>query len=109
MEGELTPKERLVYNKVNLDSYKRFFDQSQDFPFDTQTPLETVVEYYDYIVEMLDSIEIPTKFQQAIKDKDVLLENLNDENLTTEKAVIVIDRLYSITECVNDVIERRSK
>jgi len=108
MKEGMDKESMATYNRINLDSYNTFFEQSQDFPFDTQTPLETVIEYYDFIIELLDSIEIPSKFEQAIKDKEVLLENINDEDLTTEKAIVVISRLNSITECVNDVIEKRS-
>jgi hypothetical protein len=94
MEGKLTPKERLVYNKANLDSYKRFFEQSENFPFDTPKPQETVIEYYDFIIELIEMINIPTEWDFIIRSKDIILTNINPINdITIEKAESVISNL----------------
>jgi hypothetical protein len=109
MEGELTPKQRLVYNKINLDSYKRFFEQSENFPFDTPKPKETVVEYYDFIIELIEMINISTEWDFIIRSKEIILTNIDPINdITIEKSESVISNLSQITLAVIDVIERRS-
>jgi hypothetical protein len=109
MEGKLSQKERLVYNKIDLESYKYFFNKSQDIPLDTSSPIEMVQEYSDFITNLIDSIKIPKEFDFAIRNKENILSNLNSlDNLTHEKANSVISNFRGLIEAVCDVIEKRS-
>lgn len=109
MKEGMDKESMAIYNRINLDSYKSFFEQSQDFPFDTQNPLETVIEYYDFILELLGSIEIPIEFNFALRSRDLVVENMNPKSdIDTEKSKIIIDNLKEIGKAVLDVIEKRS-
>lgn len=109
MKEGMDKESMATYNIVNLESYKLFFEQSQDFPFETKTPLETVIEYYDFIIELLESIEIPIEFDFMARNKSIVLENIYPINkLNTEKAKRVIDNLREVCKAVLHVIEKRS-
>lgn len=54
-------------------------------------------------------INIPIEFDFAIRNKEIILTNIDPINdITIEKAERVIDNLNEITLAVIDVIKRRS-